>query len=99
RADNPGVISIRSLDDDQETRRIDSGPILEKYLYFSPDGRFLLGLTEGNALRVWRVADGQRAMGDEPSGCRGHAFSPDGPLLLVGWKEGILCFDLETGRE
>jgi WD40 repeat protein len=99
RADNRGFISIRSLPGDQEIRRIVSGPVLEKYLYFSPDGRFLLGLGDGYTLRLWRVGDGKQALRDELPGCRGHAFSPDGRTLAVGQQEGILCFDLATGQE
>jgi serine/threonine protein kinase/WD40 repeat protein len=99
RADTQGSISIRSIPDDQEIRRIASGPILGEYLFFSPDERFLLGLGAGYTLRVWRVADGQPALRDELRGCRSHAFSPDGRQLAVGWPEGVLCFDLATGRE
>ena len=52
-------------------------------LYFSPDERFLLGFGEGHTLRVWRVADGRRALRDEPRGCQtyAYAFSPDGRRL------------------
>ena len=94
-----GIISIRSIPDDQEIQRIASGPILGTYLYFSPDDRFLLGLGEGYTLRVWRVADGQPALRDELRGCRAHAFSPDGRQLAVGQQEWVLCFDLATGQE
>jgi WD40 repeat protein len=99
RADAPGGVSVRSLPDDREVRRIASGPVLWDYLYFSPDERFLIALTEGSVLRVWRVADGQPALGDDPRGCRAHAFSPDGRRLAVGTAEAVACFDLETGRE
>jgi hypothetical protein len=99
RAETRGVISIRSVPDDQEIRRINSGPLLEKYLYISPDGQFLLGLGEGFTLRLWRVADGQRVLRDELPGCRGHAFNPDGRTLAVGQQEWVLCFDLATGQE
>ena len=99
RADTRGIISIRSIPDDREIRRIAAGPTLRAYLHFSPDDRFLLCLGEGYTLRVWRVADGQRALPDDLRGCRAHAFSPDGRLLAVGWQEWILCFDLATGRE
>jgi serine/threonine protein kinase/WD40 repeat protein len=99
RADSPGVLSIRSIADDQEIRRIASGPILGEYLFFSPDERFLVGLTEGYTLHVWRVTDGQPALRDDLRGCRAHAFSPDGRRLAVGWHEWVLCFDLATGQE
>ena len=93
------IISIRSIPDDQEIRRIAAGPILGKYLYFSPDDRFLLGLGDGYTLGVWRVADGQPVLRDELRGCRAHAFSPDGRRLAVGQQEWVLCFDLATGQE
>jgi WD40 repeat protein len=99
RADTQGILSIRSIPDDQEIRRIASGPILADYLYFSPDDRFLVGLGEGFSLRVWRVADGRPALRDELRGCRSHAFSPDGRCLAVGREGWVLCFDLATGQE
>jgi serine/threonine protein kinase/WD40 repeat protein len=101
RAETGGVISIRTIPDDQEVRRINSGPILDKYLFFSPDDRFLLGLAEGFTLRLWRVADGQPALRDrdELRGCRAHGFSPDGRTLAVGQQDWVLFFDLATGQE
>jgi serine/threonine protein kinase/WD40 repeat protein len=99
RTDTPGSISIRSIPDDQEIQCIASGPISGKYLAFSPDERFLLGLGEGYTLRVWRVADGQPALRDEFRLCRSHAFSPDGRRLAVGQQEWVLYFDLATGLE
>jgi serine/threonine protein kinase/WD40 repeat protein len=99
RADAQGVVSVRSLPDDRELRRIAAGPVLGPYLYFSPDDRFLLALVAGRTLRVWRVADGQPILRDEPRGCRGHAFSADGRRLAVGQQEWVLCFDLATGQE
>jgi serine/threonine protein kinase/WD40 repeat protein len=99
RADAQGTISIRSIPDDKEVRRIAAGPILEEYLYFSPDERFLLSLGEEHVLRIWRVADGQPALRGELRGCRSHAFSPDGRRLAVGQGKSVLFFDLVTGQE
>jgi serine/threonine protein kinase/WD40 repeat protein len=98
RADAQGI-SVRSIPDDQEIRRIASGPILGEYLFFSPDERFLLALGDGHTLRVWRVADGQPALRDDLRGCRAHAFSPDGRQLAVGQQQWVVCFDLATGQE
>jgi WD40 repeat protein len=94
-----GGISIRSIPDDEEVRRIASGRIVADYLFFSPDERFLLGLGEGFELLVWRVADGQPALRDKLRGCRAHAFSPDGRQLAVSRHQSVLCFDLATGQE
>jgi serine/threonine protein kinase/WD40 repeat protein len=99
RAEAGGDIRIGRVADDREVGRIRSGPILGKYLFFSPDDRFLLGLAEGFALRLWSVADGQPVLREELLGCRAHAFSPDGRTLAIGRREGILCLDLDTGQE
>src|SRR5262249_20367721 len=99
RADTRGDISIRSIPDGREIRRIAAGPIPGSSLYFSPDDRFLLCLGEAYTLRVWRVADGQRVLPDDLRDCRAHAFSPDGRHLAVGWQDSIGTFDLATGRE
>jgi serine/threonine protein kinase/WD40 repeat protein len=98
RADAGGSLSIRRIPDDQEIRRIASGPILGEYLFFSPDERFLVGLGEGYVLRTWRIADGQPAVRDL-RGSLAHAFSPDGRRLAVGQEEWVRCFDLATGQE
>src|SRR5262249_26471341 len=97
--DTHGAISIRSIPDDQEVRRIAAGPIVNEYLSFSPDERFLIALGEGSTLRLWRVADGQPVLRDELRGCRAHAFSPDGRQLAVGSADWLVCFDLPTGLE
>jgi WD40 repeat protein/tRNA A-37 threonylcarbamoyl transferase component Bud32 len=99
RTDARGNISIRSIPDDREVRRIASAPVLGEYLFFSPDERFLLGLGEGYTLLLWRVADGQPVLRDKLPGCRAHAFSPDGRQLAVSQNEWALCFDLATGKE
>ena len=99
RADTRGIISIRSLPDDQEVRRIASGPLLAKYLFFSPDDRFLLGRGEGYTLRVWRVADGQPVLRGRAPRVPGARVQPGrpapggrparvGPLLRSGDRAG-----------
>jgi serine/threonine protein kinase/WD40 repeat protein len=98
RVDARGIISIRRLPDDQEVRRIASGTV-PNYLCFSPDGRFLLGRGEGNSLCLWRVADGQQVLRDQPRGFWAHAFSPDSRRLAVGQQAWVLCFDPATGQE
>jgi serine/threonine protein kinase/WD40 repeat protein len=100
RTEAEGVVSVRSIPDDQEVRRIATGSVIDAYLFFSPDERFLLALREGRRLGVWRVADGQPVLRDEVRDCRAHAFSPDGRTLAVLWQEEwVLFLDLATGRE
>jgi eukaryotic-like serine/threonine-protein kinase len=99
RADNQGMIGIRSIPEDREIRSIAAGPIPVAYLAFSPDERFLLCGGEGLTLRVWRVADGQIAVPDDLRGWKAHAFSPDGQRLAVGWQDLVICFNLATGKE
>jgi serine/threonine protein kinase/WD40 repeat protein len=99
RADSRGTISIRSIADDREIRRINPTDSVSRYLCFSPDERFLLDFGEGSALRAWRVLDGRPAISDRPRGCRGHAFSSDGRRLAVGQQAWVLCFDLASGQE
>jgi serine/threonine protein kinase/WD40 repeat protein len=98
RGDGGGVISIRSLSDDREVRRI-AWDTVPGYLCFSPDARHLLGRGAGDTLRVWRVADGEQALKDRLDKCQAHAFSPDGGYLAVGRQESIHCFDLTSGKE
>jgi WD40 repeat protein len=99
RTDGPGSVSIRSIPEDQELRRIATGVILGEYLFFSPDERYLVALGDGYRLHVWRVADGQPVLREEPGGCQSHAFSPDGRQLAVSRHDWLVCFDLATGLE
>jgi hypothetical protein len=68
RADTQGIISVRTIADDQEVRRIASDPITEgDNLFFSPDERFLLGSSWASA-RATRCACGAWPTGNRCSG-------------------------------
>jgi serine/threonine protein kinase/WD40 repeat protein len=99
RATTSGVISIHGISDDREIRSIAWNPITQRYLHFSSDDRYLLGLTVNYIVGLWRVADGQPVLRDKLRDCRSHAFSPDGKRLAIGQKEWVLLFDLSTGQE
>jgi serine/threonine protein kinase/WD40 repeat protein len=97
RADTPEIVTVRSIVNDREIQQINAGSI-PGALYFSPDERFLLGLGEGCAVRVWRLSDGREVLQSGPRECRIHAFSPDSRRLAVGQRDRVLCFDLVTGQ-
>src|SRR5262249_17002844 len=97
-ADAQGTISVRSIPDDQEVRRIAAGPVAAG-LDFSPHDSFLFALGEKQTLRVWRVADGHPAPRGEPPACPAHALSPRGRPPAASRQEEVLCFDLATGQE
>jgi eukaryotic-like serine/threonine-protein kinase len=99
RASEKGVISIRSLPDDQEIRTIVSAPIKMATLWFSPDGRYLARVEGGGTLKVWRVADGEAVLRGELRQTYGWDFSPDSRQVVVGQQGWILRFDLATGQE
>jgi serine/threonine protein kinase len=99
RVDSTGMISIRTIPDDQEIQRIASGPIIGRCLEFSPDDQFLVALSTEYRLRLWRVADGKPVLRDDLQGCRAYAFSPDGRRMAVGQAHSVLCFDLTTLQE
>src|SRR5262245_65619110 len=94
-----GVISIRSLPDDREVESIVAAPTKVGALQLSPDGRYLARLEDGYKLRVWRLADRESVLREEPRQIFGWTFSPDSRQLAVGQQGWILRFDLATGRE
>src|SRR5262245_3648184 len=94
-----GVISIRSLPDDREVESIVAAPTKVGALQLSPDGRYLARLEDGYKLRVWRLADRESVLLEEPRQIFGWTFSPDSRQLAVGQQGWILRFDLATGRE
>jgi serine/threonine protein kinase/WD40 repeat protein len=99
RAGKGGIISVRSIPDDQEIRRIVSAPTTVGYLLLSPDGRYVARFEDGNTVQVWRVSDGQPILAQKPCPAWGLAFSPDSRQLVVGQQGWILRFDLATGQE
>ena len=99
-----GTISIRSIPDDRELRRLESSPVTKpdgagRQMAFSPDGRFFASLHESGQLRVWQWESGEAALKTPPKNCSALVFSPDSRRLAVGQESSILCFDLSTGEE
>ena len=102
KADEQGTITVRSVPDGREIRRIETGNRGYR-LSFSSDGRFLAQYAYARTLRVWRVADGFSVLGREPVEYHaGLDISPDSRRLVIGQsgqKNWIVCFDLATGQE
>jgi len=92
-----GIITVRTVPDRQEVARIESGHHA-RLLSFSGDGRFLTQVDEAKTLRVWRVADRQSILSDLAEKCSDVVFSDDGRHICAGQEDGVLRFDLATGR-
>jgi serine/threonine protein kinase/WD40 repeat protein len=99
RASDKGFISVRSIPDDREIRRIDSGLTMLDSAFLSPDGRHLARLQDPCMLQVWRLADGQPVLQEEPRINLEFVFSPDGRHLVVSQADWFVRYDLATGRE
>jgi hypothetical protein len=82
--DGQGVISIRSIPDNEEIRCIKTKTRSEGYISLSPNGQFLTALDDEHALQLWRVADGKPLLREELWPCSSWAFSPDSRQLAVG---------------
>ncbi|MFN2299545.1 MAG: hypothetical protein ACK2UB_11910 [Anaerolineales bacterium] len=70
------------------------------HLAFSPDGKWLAGVTDDNAVRLWRVSDGflVATMKGHSATVNSLAFSPDGSLLASGSAdETIRVWKVSTG--
>jgi serine/threonine protein kinase/WD40 repeat protein len=96
--DPQGLLSIVTVPDRREIRRIDSGR-KTRSLVLSGDGAFLAQLDLNRTLRVWRVSDGQSVLRDELPNCSIVAFSPDGGQLAACQELSIIRVDLATGLE
>jgi len=99
-----GTISIRTIPDDRELRRLHSSPAHRRqsefdYLTFSPGGRFIARLEENSKLSVWRCESGESVLKSSPVKCSARAFSPDSRRVALGHEAWITCFDLSTGEE
>ncbi len=92
------TLILHSVPDGREVRRIETGRH-PRDMTLSRDGRFVAEHDVAFNLRIWRVSDGQRVFGDEPGRSDCWAFSADSRQLAVGQADGIVRYDLETGRE
>src|SRR5262249_33079995 len=101
RIDAQGILSIRSIPENEEIRRIDTKmKIGAGHLWLSPDGQCVAVLDDSEAVQVWRVAGGKPLLGEALRPCRGDLeFSPDSRQLAVIHDDSVVCIDLASGRE
>ncbi len=84
-----------------ETRRLDTGTLVEKAL-FSPDGSRIATANQDGTLRLYDVASGaeQVIIPFSPNWIDQIAFSPDGSLIAASDSEAaVRVWDTVTGRE
>ncbi len=99
RVEQNGVISIRRIDTDEVTARLDALRF-DDYLRFSPGGRFLADQGQQPRLRVWDLS-GARPRLTLDVEKKTAVFHPDGLHMLIVHSNGSLhLHDLEaSGQE
>lgn len=67
---------------------------------FSPDGRYILGVSSWFALQLWDSTSGEVVRSfTHNKWVRCCAFSPDGKYILGGYTEGtLILWDVQTGQ-
>ena len=93
-----GPVSVRRVRDDQELRSL-QGPFAPEH--FSPDGRFLLGLScAPPRFCVWDLETGRLVLESAMSQyCPGPDFHPHAPVLAACGAAGTVeFFDLVAGK-
>ena len=96
------MVTVRSIEDHHEIRRFETGHAGgERYtsLVFSPGGRFLAKVGDGQVPLVWSLDSGEAVFQDAPEGGSAPTFSANHRFVaLASWEE-VCCFDLATGRK
>jgi WD40 repeat protein/serine/threonine protein kinase len=97
RIDNQGHISVRRVETDEETVRLD-GPPGDNWVGLSPGGRFLALGGFAQHQRTWDLAGSPpELVVNEKSGASGYAFHPDGQHMVLTRTDGsILLYDLAS---
>jgi serine/threonine protein kinase/WD40 repeat protein len=97
-----GIVSVHSIADNHEIRRFETKPVaanLYTSLMFSPDGRFLAKVGDGQQPLVWSLDSGEAILQDAPEGASAPTFSANHRFVALAWGDEAFCFDLATGRE
>src|SRR5206468_67718 len=73
-------------------------PALVRRGAFSPDGRLLAVVTDGNSVHLWQLANGipYGVRMSHPDRVLAVRFSPDGKRLATGSSSGVRLWDVAT---
>ncbi len=96
------AITIYSLTDGSEIRRLQSPGSSIFQLAFTPTGDRLVCASSDRSVTIWDVHDGHaiRTLTGQKNNIRSIAVSGDGrTVALGGWNGGLETWDLESGRE
>jgi WD40 repeat protein len=68
---------------------------------FSPDGKYLAGLTRAKAVRIWEVATGKEVQSIKAGAGRigSWDFSADSTQLAIASENSVKLWELATGKE
>ena len=99
RANDEGIISIRTIPDDRDVQTIRTEPTKTEWLQLSPDGLYVTRLEKDQTLRMWRVSDGEEMIRKPLTQVVASEFSPDSRQLAVSQGGWLLRFDVTNGKE
>jgi serine/threonine protein kinase/WD40 repeat protein len=99
--DHQSGLTVRSLADGDEVQRLEipATNAVFTVLSFSPDGRFLAKVQQGQPAQVWLLDTGESILQGEVKSFRGPTFSSDSRLIALPEGDSVRCFDLATGTE
>jgi eukaryotic-like serine/threonine-protein kinase len=97
-----GTVTIYSLADGSEIRRLQDFRSQVVQMAFTPSGDGLVCASQDRMARLWNLRDGRmtKSFTGLPSAARSIVVSGDGrTLALGGWDGAIKTWNMETGRE
>ena len=103
RVELDGAISIRSIGEDRELKRLAANNVTgaasrSGTLTFSPDGRLICWRDEHGRVGVWSCDTGEAVLQNAPTTSSAQAFSPDSRRIALADGASIRCFDLISGE-
>ncbi|MBE0544788.1 MAG: protein kinase [Verrucomicrobia bacterium] len=100
--DYQGVVKVCGIEDGREFHRFETRREgIDRYtsLAFSPDGKFLAKVGDGQQPLVWSLNRGEAILQDAPAGATAPTFDAEGRLVAMADGTEVCAYDLATGRE